>query len=195
MANKIEHPKKRAFLAAYAKVATVRYACKMAKISRTTHYQWMKDDQQYKVAFGDAKLDACDNLEEEASRRAMEGCEEVVYYQGEECGRIRKYSDVLLIVLMKANMPDKYIERRAIEHSGAQPVESLHKPRDIADIRRGIQRDPDYIEFLRTTACQGNGNARPVGGNSKPVLEHGKAPGNGRPGPHGDGTANGSGKH
>lgn len=191
MADKIEHPKKRAFLAAYATVATVRNGCKIAEISRTTHYQWMKDDPLYKEAFSEAKREACDNLEEEATRRAMEGVEEPVFYEGEVCGSKQRYSDTLLIVLLKANMPDKYIERRAIEHSGSQPIEVTHQPIDVADIRRGIQRDTDYIEFLRRRACEGNSDPSPVGGNGHAKLADGKAPGNGRSGADG----NGNGQH
>jgi len=32
-----------------------------------------------------------------------------VYYQGVECGRVRKYSDTLLMFLMKGAMPQEFV--------------------------------------------------------------------------------------
>ena len=58
---------------------------------------------------------AADALELEARRRAVEGTEKPVFFQGYECGRIREYSDTLLIVLLKANRPGKFRER--VEHT------------------------------------------------------------------------------
>jgi hypothetical protein len=132
--NKSPHPKKAAFLAAYASVATISHAAKLVGIDRSTHYDWLEKDPQYVKDFNEAKQTACDNLEAEARRRAVAGCEEVVYYQGVECGRVRKYSDTLLIVLLKAAMPEKYIERRALEHSGSMGLKiDGTKPEDLSD--------------------------------------------------------------
>lgn len=50
-------------------------------------------------------------LEAEAVRRAYEGVDEPVFYQGSECGEVRKYSDTLLMFLLKGMMPNKYRER------------------------------------------------------------------------------------
>ena len=49
--------------------------------------------------------DAHDALESEARRRAVEGVPMPVYYNGKVCGTVRKYSDFLLMFLMKAKMP------------------------------------------------------------------------------------------
>ncbi len=59
-----------------------------------------------------AKLQAADVLEAEAHRRAVEGVEEAVgWYKGEAGGTVRKYSDVLLIFLLKSLQPERYRER------------------------------------------------------------------------------------
>lgn len=50
-------------------------------------------------------------LEDEAVRRAYVGVEEPLFYQGKQCGTVRKYSDTLLIFLLKGAKPAKYRER------------------------------------------------------------------------------------
>ena len=52
-------------------------------------------------------------------RRAFEGTDEPVYYKGEECGSVRKYSDTLAIFLLKAHAPEKYRENIHAELTGA----------------------------------------------------------------------------
>jgi hypothetical protein len=112
--------KQRAFLAAFAKTGNITRAAALAKVARSRHYEWM-DDPDYAAAFAAAGEEACDLLESEARRRAVDGIEEPVVYQGElsvkldSLGRrtarpltIRRYSDVLLIFLLKAQRPDKY---------------------------------------------------------------------------------------
>ena len=54
----------------------------------------------------------------EARRRALTGVEQPVYYKGEAVGRIAKYSDTLLIFLLKAHWPKKSRDNVSAEHSG-----------------------------------------------------------------------------
>jgi hypothetical protein len=111
------HPKKRAFLAAYGETGNVRLACHAAQIGRSSHYRWL-DDSDYAEQFEQAKTDAVDVLEAEARRRAVEGWEEPVgWYKGQAGGTVRRYSDTLLIFLLKGAAPRKYRER--MEVSGA----------------------------------------------------------------------------
>lgn len=125
MTGKIRHPKKRAFLAAYSECCRVGEAAKLAGIDRDRHYEWLRDDSDYRDTFEATKELVCQQLEDEAVRRAREGVDEPVFYQGEECGTIRRYSDTLLIFIMKGAMPAKYRENRSIELSGpgGAPIE------------------------------------------------------------------------
>lgn len=118
MANTIKHPKKRAFLASYALTGNVSKACQAAEISRFSHYEWLKNDPDYVEAVAKAAEDAADVLEEEARRRAFEGVDEPVFYQGDVCGTVRKYSDTLLIFLLKGAKPQKFRENLRAEVSG-----------------------------------------------------------------------------
>lgn len=97
-----------AFLAAYAITGTITGAAEAAKIGDRSHYLWMTKHPEYKEAFESARQAFCESLEGEARRRAYEGVDEPVFHQGELVGHKRRYSDTLLIFLMKGNMPDKY---------------------------------------------------------------------------------------
>ena len=41
-----------------------------------------------------------------------------MFYQGVECGKIRKYSDTLMIFLLKGMNPRKFRDNATIEHTG-----------------------------------------------------------------------------
>ena len=82
----------------------------IAKVGRRSHYDWIRD-AEYAAMFQEAKEQAADHLECEARRRAVEGVEEPVYYKGEVCGTIRKYSDLLLIFLLNGARPEKYRDK------------------------------------------------------------------------------------
>jgi hypothetical protein len=75
------------------------------------HYDWVRDPA-YRRAFERAKEGAADRLEGEARRRAVDGVEEPVgWYQGKPGGLVRKYSDRLLVLLLKAWIPERYKDR------------------------------------------------------------------------------------
>ncbi len=116
--NGIRHPKKRAFLAAFAECGNISEAAKIAEINRMSHYHWLETDERYAVVFDQATEIACDHLEAEARRRAVEGVNEPVFYHGEVCGTVRKYSDTLLIFLLKGARPDKFRDNATIRHTG-----------------------------------------------------------------------------
>jgi hypothetical protein len=56
--------------------------------------------------------------EDEADRRAVEGTLEPQFHKGEICGYVRKYSDQLLALQLKAGNPDKYADRQKHQHEG-----------------------------------------------------------------------------
>lgn len=118
-------PKKRrkktweaAFLDALAESGNVSKAAAAAGVTRTTVYALRNhpDAPDFAEAWEDALEEASDLLELEARRRAVEGVEEPVFYQGLECGSVRKYSDTLLIFLLKAAKPEKYRERTSTDN-------------------------------------------------------------------------------
>ncbi len=143
------HPKKRAFLAAYRETGNVRLACEAAQIGRSSHYRWL-DDPDYAEEFERAKKDAVDVLEAEARRRAVEGWEEPVgWYKGEAGGTVRRYSDTLLIFLLKGAAPEKYRERMEVSGALKGLDFSVMTDAQLARIERG---EHPYVVLAETRA-------------------------------------------
>ena len=111
--------KQSAFLAAFAEHATVAAAAKVADVGRRTHYDWLEADEAYAARFTDVEEGVTEALEAEARRRAQHGVDEPVHYQGKKVDTIRRYSDTLLIFLLKARRPEMYRER--VDHSLTGP--------------------------------------------------------------------------
>jgi len=75
----------------------VRLSCKAADIPRSTAYYWRDKFAWFRKAWDDALEDACDILEGEAWKRAIEAG-----------------SDRLLMFLLKAHRPDRFKERTEV---------------------------------------------------------------------------------
>jgi len=92
----------------------------MASRSPTTVYAYRQKDPAFAQLWDETLQAAMDTvLEVEAIRRAVEGVEQPVYFQGKQVGTKREFSDTLLIFLLKSWKPDKYRERREIVHAGS----------------------------------------------------------------------------
>jgi len=114
-----------AFLAAYGQTGIISAAAKAADVERHTPREWIKSDPEFRRAFKQAREQAADMMEAEALRRATRGVEEGVWHAGKRVGVERKYSDTLLIFLLKAARPKKFRDNHRIEHSGPKggPIE------------------------------------------------------------------------
>lgn len=99
------------FLEAYARLGNASAVQDETGISRFHHIKWLAKSADYRKRFEEAEEAATEILEREALRRAVHGREEPVYYNGQQVGKVTKYSDVLLIFLLKAKRPDVYRER------------------------------------------------------------------------------------
>ena len=123
--NNIQQPKKRAYVAAFvATGGNITKASEAAGINRCTPYsdQW-KNDRKLQDALELARPMAADTLEAEAVRRATEGVKEPVgWYQGEPGGYVQRYSDTLLIFLLKGARPERYRERHEFSGPGGGPA-------------------------------------------------------------------------
>lgn len=113
--------KKRAFLTSFALAGNITLACEAAGIERKTYYRWTEHDEAFTAAAHVAREAAADLLEEAARKRAVEGVtkETGVYHNGRLIAtevEIR-YSDTLLIFLLKGIRPEKYRERLDVTRS------------------------------------------------------------------------------
>jgi len=121
------------FFAALENGHPVRGACEAAGYARRCVYRWRKEDPEFAAAWAEAMAIAGDLLEEEADRRGRDGYDEPVYYQGEERGTKRKYSDALLLARLKAVRPDQYRERITMPSFGQQNVTVVIRDFDTED--------------------------------------------------------------
>lgn len=116
---KVTPEKKAAFCAALvASGGNVSRACQAIDVARITAYDWRSADPEFAAAWDKAKSIGLDSLEDEATRRAYEGTDKPVFYQGVQCGTIREYSDTLTIFLLKGGKPEKYRDNARFEHTG-----------------------------------------------------------------------------
>ena len=117
-------------------------SCDAAGVARRTAYDQRENNPEFAKRWGEAEAKATERLEAEAWRRATEGREEPVFWQGERVDTVMKYSNTLMIFLLKAHNPEKYRERY--------------------DIRADVTvRGGEYIKDLHTLA-KGAANAEPA---------------------------------
>lgn len=131
--TKIDSLKGRSFLAAFAECGNVTQAAEEAGCSRMLHYDLLENNEEYRLAFAEAKEAACDKLEAEARRRAVKGVQEAVYYQGKKVGTQLRYSDNLLMFMLKGERPDKFKERTEHTGPGGGPLQLSAIPYDEID--------------------------------------------------------------
>lgn len=127
----------RSFCDAYAKLGTITHAAEAVGIAASTHYGWLEQEKDgkregYAEMFAQAEKRYCDRIEREIDRRAIEGWDEPVHYQGERVDLVRKYSDTLLIFRAKAQMPQKYRDQSSVEITGGLTIEGLDAILDAA---------------------------------------------------------------
>lgn len=104
--------KKKLFLKFLAECGNVSKACESAELSRPTVYRHKKEDTAFAEAWDEAESIYVDSLEAEADRRGRDGVSKPIFYQGQQVGETREYSDNLLMFRLKALRPDKYRERQ-----------------------------------------------------------------------------------
>lgn len=98
--GKIRHFKKRAFLAAYSRCGSIQKAAKRAKVDRQSHYNWLREDAEYRDAVEEAKTQGFDALEDMLNDAALED-----------------RNITAAIFLLKANRPDKFKDRSHVDVS------------------------------------------------------------------------------
>ena len=123
-AEQTEHPKKgrwkARFLKALQEQGAVTTACEMAGVGRTAAYALRGKDAKFAATWDSAVNAMVDGVEDSALHRARYGWLEPVWYKGEQCGEVRKYSDTLQIFVLRQNRPDKWAraEKVKVEHQG-----------------------------------------------------------------------------
>lgn len=108
--------KKKIFLSTLRKNGKVNDATFAAGYSDSSFlYKCRKSDPEFAKAWDEAKEEAMDLLEDEAFRRAHDGVEDPQFYKGEVAGYKTKYSDSLIMFLLRAGRPEKFRENIKID--------------------------------------------------------------------------------
>jgi hypothetical protein len=87
-------------------------------VSTTTVLTHRKADPTFDEEVAEAMDAYLDGLEEEAARRARDGVPEPVFYKGVECGEVQRYSDSLLMFLLKGRRREVYGDKSQVELTG-----------------------------------------------------------------------------
>lgn len=117
------------FLNSFRQSGVIAYSCRAANIGYTTVGDWrnpMLDDDVidpaevefrlwFRKQFDAAREEADSSLEGEVYRRAAVGVDKPVYQGGKHVGTVREYSDLLLIFLTKARMPERFRDNFGVQ--------------------------------------------------------------------------------
>jgi len=143
--DRIVHPKKRAFLAAYCETCNIVQAAMLCGVPRSSHYHWKNADDDYAEAFRCAGPIAAEFLEARMTDRALNGQKHYKFFKGDPirmpCDQDHPeaievvdgenegtgvffrlyyevdYPETTAIFLLKGAMPEKYRERYEVRVS------------------------------------------------------------------------------
>jgi hypothetical protein len=138
------------FITALRNSGNVRAACNAAHIDRRLAYDHREKQADFAAQWDSAIQDAADVLEAEAQRRAFNGVPEPVYYQGQQVGAVTRYSDTLLIFLLKGIRPEKYGDRIKVDMQIRAEAERLAQKLGLS-VDDVIAQAEDIIREARAT--------------------------------------------
>jgi hypothetical protein len=127
------------FLEALSLTGIVLSACNIAGVSRHVAYRERLLNDNFAFAWGLAMGAATDLLEAEARRRALEGVPHYVKV-GDEVLTETRYSDTLLLALLKAHRPGKFRDD-GMEGRLTKEEARTWTPQMIAEYRAGASLD------------------------------------------------------
>jgi len=174
------------FLAALARGVSIAGAAAEAGFSYGFAFKWRYADPDFAARWQEAYEQGTDALEDEARRRAMQGVETPVYFAGKKIGELRKYSDALLMFLLRGRRPEKYRERLTTDfaNTGIGPIGMEHAGLSDLELTQRIIAVALRLEEGGAGARVAGGD-RPVaalGGPREPGNADAAGPGPGEPG-------------
>lgn len=110
------------FLDALRELGIVSRAAQRVGVSASAVHALRNRSAEFDEAFTESLEYAIDGLEAEAHRRARDGVEEAVYYQGEIVGWKRTYSDGLLQFILKGRRREVFGDKQEITGADGAPI-------------------------------------------------------------------------
>lgn len=131
------------FLEAVAAGWSISHAAERAGVARQRFYERAKSDERFAVELREATEQGTHALEDEALRRGRDGVDEPVYQRGELVGTVRRYSDNLLMFLLKKRDPS-YRENHRVEFGGSFGVD-VDSPALVEALGRFAKQIDGYV--------------------------------------------------
>lgn len=124
MANRIKltQKKKKIFADQLRDHGGVSRAARTIGMARGYMYEVKASQADFSLEWDEAVAEYVEKLEMEADRRAHDGVEKTIFYQGIVVGEERNYSDTLMIFRLKALRPDIYRENSSVNLTGQLDV-------------------------------------------------------------------------
>ena len=147
--RKLKNPalEQQIFLEAYRATVSIKHAVEVSGITHDEFRAWLNDIPEFRARWEEIQDAAAQTLEDEAVRRAIEGCRRAVYYRGEPVIDSQgnpiyelEFSDGLLTTLLKRFRPALYRENWHVEHGGS--IDLVQRMR-AANERLIAMRRPD----------------------------------------------------
>ncbi len=113
-----------AFLQTLAATGNVTKSAEAAKISKISCYARRSTDPEFADLWDKARDIGFASLEDEAKRRAYDGIEKGIYYQGAKVDTVTEYSDPLLMFLLQGN-DSRYKRKQEITGAEGGPLAIL----------------------------------------------------------------------
>lgn len=110
--------RRKAFLQAFKVNGNVSEAARVAGIRRETVYRWLDSNAEFKAAFDEAEQEAVDQVERVAHELATGVHAKPVVSAGKLVTHEPIYSERMIELILKARRPDRYKDKREVEHSG-----------------------------------------------------------------------------
>ncbi|WP_419729538.1 hypothetical protein [Lichenicola sp.] len=123
------------FLNTLGKTGNASAACRASGLSRRQLNMLKQRDPVFATAYSEALDEAADVLEAEAWRRALEGIPHPVMKAGQpvfdqstgEAVTVQRYSDPLLVLLLRGCKPAKFAQRTAASGAAPDPYAAIRE--------------------------------------------------------------------
>lgn len=149
----------RKFLHALAKTGCVRDACAKAGISSTSAYRHRQRDPEFERAWEQALTDARPVLEAAAFERAVEGVDEPIVSGGKIVAYRKRYSDALLLMLLKRADQAAVVMRGMSQREHADKVlEELKARLNHIHKRMKEEEEAEALRQAASTVRQAHGS-------------------------------------
>jgi len=123
--------RKESFLSHLETSGNVKSALEKSGLPLKVAYRLKKTDKDFDQVWNLAIDSSMGLLESEAYRRAFEGVKEPVFRKNGQVGVVTKYSDQLLMFLLKGHNPEKYREKFDIKKTVEVTIKAAELPDDM----------------------------------------------------------------